>query len=175
MQLVPVDSGAPDASVRYRSALEEGDILFFPRTPFEVPADDRDFLMGVSAVGAARHKNVAYRPHINKVTGFDKTSPGDAERLRSILSSYSRQVLKTVGDLLPEYRAAWKVDYASFRSEEEQGRQLPWKKRNDLLHVDAFPSRPTNGDLILRVFSNINPSKSRVWLTSDPFEPLARQ
>jgi hypothetical protein len=42
------------------------------------------------------------------------------------------------------------------------------KARNDLLHVDAFPSRPTNGWRILRLFVNINPSESRVWVTSDP-------
>ncbi len=68
-----------------------------------------------------------------------------------------------------------KVDFASFRPQEEEGRDLPTKKRNDLLHIDAFPTRPTKGDLILRVFTNINKTKPRVWLTSDPFEPLARR
>ena len=52
---------------------------------------------------------------------------------------------------------------------------MPTKKRNDLLHVDAFPTRPTGGDLILRVFTNINLTAPRVWLTSDPFEPLAQR
>ncbi|MCU1262934.1 MAG: 3-deoxy-D-manno-oct-2-ulosonic acid (Kdo) hydroxylase, partial [Bryobacterales bacterium] len=67
----------------------------------------------------------------------------------------------------------WKTDYASFRSIEEEGRDLPWKKRNDLLHTDAFPTRPTDGGLILRIFTNINPAKDRVWITSDPFALLA--
>ncbi len=44
--------------------------------------------------------------------------------------------------------------------------------RNDLLHVDAFPSRPTNGARILRVFANINPSEPRVWVTAAPFAQL---
>jgi hypothetical protein len=41
-----------------------------------------------------------------------------------------------------------------------------------LLHVDAFPTRPTNGARILRLFVNINPTEPRVWVTSDPFAVL---
>src|SRR5262249_54559782 len=43
---------------------------------------------------------------------------------------------------------------------------------NDLLHVDAFPSRPTNGYRILRLFVNVNPTEPRVWMTSEPFTRL---
>src|SRR5262249_33993873 len=35
---------------------------------------------------------------------------------------------------------------------------------------DAFPSRPTNGDRILRAFTNVHPSQPRCWVTSEPFE-----
>ena len=42
--------------------------------------------------------------------------------------------------------------------------------RNDLLHFDSFPTRPTNGGRILRFFTNINPTQNRVWLTSQTFE-----
>jgi hypothetical protein len=44
--------------------------------------------------------------------------------------------------------------------------------RNDLLHVDAFPSRPTRGYRILRLFANVNPTEPRIWVTSDPFAKL---
>ena len=40
--------------------------------------------------------------------------------------------------------------------------------------MDAFPSRPTRGGRILRVFTNLNPSKPRVWNVTGPFERLAR-
>jgi hypothetical protein len=50
---------------------------------------------------------------------------------------------------------------------------LPLNKRNDLIHTDAFPSRPTNGDLILRVFTNIHPTKPRSWITTDSFPAVA--
>jgi hypothetical protein len=46
------------------------------------------------------------------------------------------------------------------------------KARNDLLHVDAFPSRPTNGHRILRLFVNVNLSEPRIWATSEPFGKL---
>jgi hypothetical protein len=42
--------------------------------------------------------------------------------------------------------------------------------RNDLLHFDSFPTRPTNGARILRFFVNINPSRDRIWVTSRTFE-----
>jgi hypothetical protein len=48
-------------------------------------------------------------------------------------------------------------------------------KRNDLLHVDAFPSRPTRGGRILRVFTNLNTTRPRVWTTTESFDALAQQ
>jgi hypothetical protein len=52
---------------------------------------------------------------------------------------------------------------------------LPVHKRNDLLHCDAFPTRPTNGHRILRCFTNINPTTPRVWNTTDGFSVLAEK
>ena len=65
------------------------------------------------------------------------------------------------------------MDYASFRPLEEEGRDLPLHKKNDLVHVDAFPSRPTRGGRILRVFTNVNPSQDRVWIVAERFPELA--
>src|ERR1700685_1318022 len=98
-----------------------------------------------------------------------------ANRLREIFRDYSRSVIRFTSDLLPGYAPHWKLDYASFRPVEEEGRGLPLNKRNDLIHTDAFPSRPTNGGLILRVFTNISSAKTRVWITSDPFPAIAQR
>jgi hypothetical protein len=155
--------------------LERGNILFFPRTPFALSEDERDVLRGVSLTGGSLHKNIAYRPAADKVTGFDKSIAHDPGKLREVLRAYSQRVLGLLRTLLPRYMEGCRVDFASFRPQEEEGRDLPTKKRNDLLHVDAFPTRPTKGDLILRVFTNINKTKPRVWLTSDPFESLAQR
>jgi hypothetical protein len=78
-----------------------------------------------------------------------------------------------VDEFLPAYRGQWKFDYASYRAIEEQGRPARIRARNDLPHIDAFPTRPTNGDRILRVFTNINPTGNRVWLTTQTFEAIA--
>jgi hypothetical protein len=155
--------------------LERGNILFFPRTPFALSEDESEVLRGASLTGGSLHKNIAYRPGSDKVTGFDKSMARDSEKLRDVLRAYSQRALELLRALLPRYMEGCKVDFASFRPQEEEGRDLPTKKRNDLLHIDAFPTRPTKGDLILRVFTNINKTKPRVWLTSDPFEPLARR
>jgi len=69
----------------------------------------------------------------------------------------------------------WTVDFATWRPLEEKNRDLPIHKRNDLLHVDAFHSRPTHGNRILRCFTNINPERSRVWATTAGFETLAER
>jgi hypothetical protein len=91
------------------------------------------------------------------------------------MRSYSQRVLEFLRSFVPRYMENVRIDYSSFRPQEEEGRDLPLTKRNDLLHVDSFPTRPTSGDLILRTFTNINPVKSRVWLTSDPFRRLAER
>jgi hypothetical protein len=64
---------------------------------------------------------------------------------------------------------------ATYRPEQEQGRDLEVLKRNDLLHTDAFKSNPTNGARILRCFTNINPNEPRVWHTTDPLPVLAQK
>ncbi len=79
-----------------------------------------------------------------------------------------------LSSFLAPYAGKWILDFASFRPFEEDGRDLPLHKRNDLLHVDAFPSRPTRGGRILRVFTNLNLSKPRVWQTTGPFESFAQ-
>ncbi len=176
--IVTVDEpGAPSAGreLTYRQALEEGRILLFPRTPFELPEADRAFLLTQRQTDAAYHKNIAYRPGPDRVTGFVTGRSGDADTLRRVLRDYSRRVVAFAAALLPTYARAWRVDFASFRPQEEAGRRLAVRARNDLLHVDAFPTRPSRGDRILRVFTNIHPTSPRVWQTGESFEELAER
>src|SRR6266403_1679175 len=108
------DEGDPGRGRALCWELEAGNILFFPRTPFEFPDDDQKFLLCRQQAEAWFHKNIAKRP----------------ARLRA---------------------------------------------RNDLPHVDEFPSRPTNGDRILRLFTNINPAQNRVWITTQNFDVIGPQ
>lgn len=164
--------GGDDDPERYR-ALEEGHILFFPRTPFELSDEDRAVMRAQRMVQSGYHKNIAYKPARDRVTNFDRRGGGDEARLRDLMRRYSQTVVEFTRELLPRYAGGMRVDYASLRTEEEAGRQLPVRLRNDLLHVDAFPTRPTHGDRILRVFTNINPERPRVWVIKETFEPLA--
>ena len=170
MKVITVDPGSEP--IDYRPELEAGNVLFFPVTPFPLPEDSQEFLRNLSFAGRAIHKNIAYRPSSDRVTGVEAEA-AQLQRLKTVLRDYSRSVVQFAARLLPPYAASWNLDYASFRPLEEQHRDLPLNKRNDLIHTDAFPSRPTNGDLILRVFTNIHPTKTRNWITTDPFRAVA--
>ena len=172
MEFLSLDAWPPATPTDFRPALEAGNVLYFPVTPFLIPAPSQDFLRSLDFSGGALHKNIAYRPAADRITGLE-ANDDQTRRLLAVMRDYSRAVVDFTAALLPGYASSWKLDYASFRPLEEQGRDLPLNKRNDLLHTDAFPSRPTNGDMILRVFTNIHPSKTRNWVTTDPFALLA--
>jgi 3-deoxy-D-manno-oct-2-ulosonic acid (Kdo) hydroxylase len=155
--------------------LEEGDILYFPQTPIRFPPEDLSFLLGQQQTGSTLHKNIAYKPNLDSVSGLDAGTAGAAElkQLQTIMRRYSQDVTRFLTRFLLPYQGRWQLDYASFRPQEEEGRDLPLRRRNDLLHTDAFPTRPTRGARILRFFNNIHPTRSRDWVVSDPFALLA--
>ncbi len=176
-RLVTVEAGekpqADDGAEHGRSLcaeLEIGNLLYMENTPFSIPAEDRELLLGRKQISSAYHKNIAYRPGEDRVTGLDASEQAEAEQLRRILRNYSQQASDFVNRVLAPYAHQWKLDYASFRPIEEKGRPARVHARNDLLHFDSFPTRPTNGARILRVFTNLNLSQKRVWLTSQTFE-----
>jgi hypothetical protein len=156
---------------RLGERLERGEVIHFPVCPFVLPTgEDRDFLLE-QKVGK-RHKNISYDPHTGQVGGYAGCSSDRTERLRAVFAGFSSYVTSWLAAALPRYAGDWRLDRVSYRPEEEAGRRLRMTARNDLLHVDAFPSRPTNGWRILRVFANINPREPRIWITSDPFAQL---
>ena len=157
----------------YAERLEEGCILLFEPTPFPLPdASARAALVNVRQASSAYHKNISYRPEEDRVKGLAQDSK-NVETLRRALRAYSEHATRLVAELFPWYASRWKLDFASFRPVEERGRQLSLRARNDLLHVDAFPTRPTNGSRILRVFTNVNTGEPRRWITTETFETLA--
>lgn len=179
MAVVPVASlnPTPEQARAWCSQLEAGDILYFPQTPVPLPPDDISFLLGQQQTDSSLHKNIAYKPNIDKLSGFDArtASPAAVERLHRIMRSYSQSVVAFLTGFLSPYKANWQLDYASFRPQEEQGRDLPLRRRNDLLHTDAFPTRPTFGARILRFFNNIHLNRTRDWVVSDPFAATVKQ
>jgi hypothetical protein len=163
---------AEASQAEYRG-LEMGDILYFPVSPPLVSESDRAFLVMQKQVDASYHKNVSYRPLEDRLKGVDQDDAAQRERVHAIMRGYSQRAIAFMSTLLNRYAASWKIDFASFRPIEEEGRRVSLHSRNDLLHFDSFPTRPSHGDRLLRIFTNINPDRPRVWITTDHFEDLA--
>lgn len=185
---MPVRTIEPDALKQAASArgnefeqwcaqLEAGGILYFPRTPVAIPAADLEFLLGQQQTASSLHKNIAYKPDRDKLSGVDEKSakPVEFDRMRDVMRRYSASVECFLAEFLRPYQRRWRLDYASFRPLEEKGRDLPVRRRNDLLHTDAFPTRPTRGWRILRFFHNIHPDRTRDWVVGEPFARVVNQ
>src|SRR2546427_11042982 len=72
------DDGAPGQE-RGRwcwEQLEEGQILFFDAIPFDLPIEDKQFLLSGRLGDARLHKNISYRPRQDVFRGF---APEDAQ------------------------------------------------------------------------------------------------
>jgi hypothetical protein len=164
-----VDSSA--RSREYCARLEAGEILYFATPPFDLEQADVDLLLSLKPADSRLHKNISYRPESDLLRGL--ADDAMQTRVHDIMRTYAARVREFVSAFLAPYAGRFQMDYASFRPLEEEGRDLSLHKRNDLLHVDAFPSRPTRGARILRVFTNVNPAKERVWVIAERFPELA--
>ena len=166
---------ASTGSATAAERLERGEVLFYATAPFALPqGGDLDFLLQ-QELGSLAHKNISYNPSNGKVNGFVRRGGEQIDQLRGIFARFSQAATDWLTTLLPQYPDGWQLDRASFRPQEEATRCLRPKARNDLLHIDAFPGRPSRGNRILRVFANINPREPRIWVTSDPFAKLLKR
>ena len=157
----------------YARELEAGKILFFATVPWRLPAEDREFLISQKQQESRFHKNISYRPKNDALRGASASSGEESARLHRVMREFSHDVTAFLADFLRPYAGKFQLDFASFRPLEEAGRALPTHRRNDLLHVDSFPTRPMHGARILRIFANINPSQPRVWTTGAAFHEMA--
>ena len=155
----------------YCAQLEAGAILYFAVPPFDLPSSEVEFLLSLKPADSRLHKNISYRPESDVLRGLSDDS--SKARVHEIMRKYAATVRSFIQSFLAPYAGRFQMDYASFRPLEEEGRDLSLHKRNDLLHVDAFPSRPTHGARILRVFTNVNPAHDRVWVVAQRFPELA--
>lgn len=160
---------------KYCRELERGNILYFSQIPFDFPQEEISFLLEQRQGKGKGRKNIAYKPQTDKITNHDASDPLAAAQLHQVLRSYSKRVTQFLSQLLAPYAEKWRHDYASFRPFQEKGRKLRVRARNDLLHVDAFPTRPVHGARILRFFTNINPTEARQWITSHSFGELVKE
>lgn len=150
-------------------ALEEGKVLYFPNLAFTLDEQEQQLL--TPDMLAPKTRNISL--DANKEL---KGAQGDAEttqKLADMIARYRAQVLQLVEALAPRYKKALRVAPTSFRPMSVSERKQSWRADDRRMHVDAFPSRPTYGERILRVFTNINPhGEPRVWRIGEPFTSM---
>ncbi len=160
-------------SARAVAALEDGRVLFFPFLHFALQESEKRFLT-VEALEPGR-KNISFDPESGTCQG-SRHKGTEAAELAAMLERFARQAEALVLALAPGYAGQLERARTSFRPAEIEDRASSVRKDDRLLHVDAFPTRPTRGRRILRVFSNIAPDGAeRLWRVGEPFPEFAKK
>lgn len=163
---------APEVQREAASALEDGQVLFFPELPFKLLDGERRFLTPELVTGA---KNISFNPK-NRSVSHCACAEADRPAVTAMIERFSNSARALVESLIPAYRTHLAVGRTSLRPVEASGRDSSWRKDDTRLHVDSFPSTPLNGKRILRVFSNVNPSgKPRCWRVGEHFSQVAKR
>ena len=153
-------------------ALESGCVVLLSQLGFDLTGAEAQLL---SPAIAGEGKNISLDPGRGVVRG-SRTGPGEFDLLQAMMSRYATSTHALLRNLLPRYEAGLRGARTSFRPIEIAGRVTSWRKDDTRLHVDSFPSSPTHGARILRVFSNINPTgQVRTWRLGEPFETVLRR
>lgn len=155
-------------------SLEQGSVLFFPKLSFPIKENEKKFLSPKYA--DPKSKNISYDISSDRLKGT--TSQGEeANELKQFIKNYALQSNHLIETFFPQYIPHILQARTSFRPIEIAGRLNPSRRKDDkLLHVDSFPSSPTQGNRILRVFTNINPfNKPRVWRVGEPFAQVVQK
>lgn len=154
-------------------SLESGSLIFLPNLAFTLQAEEMRFLSPTFV--DRKSKNISYNPSDGKVKGVLGTV-SECQQIKKMLARFAQQSSVLIHTLFPHYQSALKVGRTSFRPVEVSTRKLSYRKNDQLLHVDAFPSSPNQGQRLLRVFSNVNPhGQDRVWRLGEPFEAVANR
>lgn len=162
--------GAPTHAVE--SSLETGHVLVFPELRFVLSETERRFLDTRYADPAT--KNISLRGAQALMRGAVGTAE-DLVELRAMLIRFRDQATALAQRLFPHYTGKLQVANTSYRPISVEGRETSWRKDDTRLHVDAFPSNPTQGARLLRIFTNVNPgNQPRVWRVGEDFQDFAR-
>ncbi len=153
--------------------LEGGKILYFPHLDFPLSEQERTLL--TPNILSPKAKNISYDPVHDRLSGFE-CDPTQAALLKRMMERYYSTARHFLLHLIPHYEHHLILGKTSFRPVEILGRKTSYRKDDTRLHVDAFPSNPTKGQRILRIFTNINhEGKPRVWRSGEPFEVVVKQ
>ncbi len=152
-------------------ALEQGKVLHLPRLPFPMQESEQIFYSPQWLSG--KRKNISLEG--TEVRGA-AAMPETLALIGSMIGRYAKLSTALINNLFPGYTQHLNQARTSFRPSVVENSSLSWKKDDSRLHVDAFPSRPTHGERILRVFTNVNPSGiARIWRVGEPFADAAQR
>lgn len=155
------------------AVLEDGGVLVLPHLPF-AELDTVRWLLDPKWADP-RRKNISFDSTSQSLRGVHADA-AVCEAVRTLMGGFQNLALVLIAALAPRYAAQMRTAPVSLRLHEVQGRQSSWRADDSRLHIDAFPSRPSHGERILRVFRNINPDgKARIWRVGEPFIDVARR
>ncbi|MFM9915017.1 MAG: Kdo hydroxylase family protein [Rhizobacter sp.] len=153
-------------------ALEAGHVLLLPQLDFPLLDAERQFL-SPDIAGAA--KNVSLNPADGSVRG-SSAAGAELRVLHGMMDRFAASSQTLLRGLLTTYASTVRAGRTSFRPAEIAGRETSWRKDDTRLHVDSFPSSPTGGQRILRLFTNVHPhGRPRCWRLGESFEGVARR
>ena len=161
------------AKPQWQESLESGRVLYCPHLTFRLTPEETRYLD--PAFADAKRKSIYLRSDRPGVWGTHAARV-DQEALEVLLKRFQRCSMQLVAQMFPGYVGHMVATSTSFRPRAtgEGHRALSWRKDDTRLHVDAFPSNPTHGTRILRVFSNVG-THPRVWRIGESFEEMARR
>jgi hypothetical protein len=153
------------------ASLEQGAVLLFPELAFPLEAEERRIIAEGQTTGAA--KNISLDPRTGILKGV-APSENDSH-LAALMTRFGVFAESLIRAIAPHYGPGLARMRTSFRPTEIAGRDYSWRKDDRRRHVDAFPSSPTQGRRILRVFANIDQGGApRLWRVGPDFESYAR-
>jgi hypothetical protein len=149
-------------------AMERGEVVFFDQCPVELPNEADLQFMREGLPRELQVKNISYHPESDSIPRFEADA-AVKDRMEKILRAHGKRVEEFLRRSCPDFVPGWTLGTTSFRSIEEQGRDLPPRSSNELVHIDAGAYGATNGARIFRFFVNIHPTRDRVWGTKGTF------
>ncbi|MDR3452088.1 MAG: Kdo hydroxylase family protein [Rhodoferax sp.] len=174
-QIVEIEATAwqaIQANAAWTAALEAGKVLYFPRLGFELLPQEAGLLNPGVLSPKSRNISLDAQGALRGANG----DPATVQALAAMIGRFRAQSQQLIAALLPHYTGFLRLAPTSYRPMQVESRQQSWRADDRRMHVDAFPSRPNDGERILRVFTNVNPSGvPRVWRVGEPFETVARR
>lgn len=168
-----LDTWEPDVDPKLQEEcindLEGGCVLGFDHLEFLLSDKEKSFFSPELLEEGS--KNISYSLENDRLQGCG----GDEEMrtcIHKMMKRFATSADRFVRLVLSFYQETLELGRTSFRPIEVAGRQAPsFRKDDTLLHVDAFPSTPTNGRRILRFFANVNlERKPRTWKVGESLE-----